>query len=92
MELTENNLVLFLKKLECSSHLGRANAVKPYTSLVGEICKSMCYHSTYNILRVPTIEKEAGIRVAEIGLSGPQDRKRPADRMAAAIKGHITRS
>ena len=92
MELTENNLVLFLKKLECSSHLGRANAVKPYTSLVGEICKSMCYHSTYNILRVPTIEKEAGIRVAEIGLLGPQDRKGPADRMAAAIKGHITRS
>ena len=92
MELTENNLVLFLKKLECSSHLGRANAVKPYTSLVGEICKSMCYHSTYNILRVPTIEKEAGIRVAEIGLSGPQDRKGPGDRMAAAIKGHITRS
>ena len=92
MELTENNLVLFLKKLECSSHLGRANAVKPYTSLVGEICKSMCYHSTYNILRVPTIEKEAGIRVAEIGLSGPQGGKGPADRMAATIKGHITRS
>ena len=92
MELTENNLVLFLKKLECSSHLGRVNAVKPYTSLVGEICKSMCYHSTYNILRVPTIEKEAGIRVAEIGLSGPQGGKGPADRMAATIKGHITRS
>ena len=52
----------------------------------------MCYHSTYNILRVPTIEKEAGIRVAEIGLSGPQGGKGPADRMAATIKGHITRS
>ena len=92
MELTENSLVLFLKKLECSSQLGRVNAVKPYTALVGEICKSMCYHSTYNILRVPTIEKEAGIRVAEIGLSGPQGGKGPADRMAATIKGHITRS
>ena len=52
----------------------------------------MCYHSTYNILRVPTIEKEAGIRVAEIGLSGPQGGKGPTDRMAATIKGHITRS
>ena len=40
VELTENNLVLFLKKLECSSQLGRVSAVKPYTALVGEICKS----------------------------------------------------
>ena len=50
-----------------------------------------CYHSTYTILSVPTIEKEAGIRVAEIGFSDPQGGKGPADRMAATIKGHITR-
>ena len=50
-----------------------------------------CYHSTYTILSVPTIEKEAGIRVAEIGFSDPQGGKGPADRMVATIKGHITR-
>ena len=50
-----------------------------------------CYHSTCTILSVPTIEKEAGIRVAEIGFSDPQGGKGPADRMAATIKGHITR-
>lgn len=50
-----------------------------------------CYRSTYTILSVPTIEKEAGIRVAEIGFSDFQGGKGPADRMAATIKGHITR-
>ena len=45
-----------------------------------------CYHSTYTILSVPTIEKEVGIRVAEIGFSDPQGGKGPADRMAATIK------
>ena len=40
MELTENNLVLFLKKLECSSQLGRISVVKPYITLVGEVCKT----------------------------------------------------
>ena len=50
-----------------------------------------CYHSTYTILSVPTIEREAGIRIAEIGFSDPQGGNGPADRMAATIKGHITR-
>ena len=50
-----------------------------------------CYHSTYTVLSVPTIEKETGIGVTEIGFSDPQGGKGPADRMAATIKGHITR-
>ena len=40
---------------------------------------------------MPTIEKEAGIRVAEIGFSDPRGGRGPADRMAATIIGHITR-
>ena len=40
VELTGNNLVLFLKKLECSSQLGCVSVVKPYITLVGEVCKS----------------------------------------------------
>ena len=49
-----------------------------------------CYHSTHTILSAPTIEKEAGIRVAEISFLDPQGGKGPADYMAATTKGHIT--
>ena len=45
MELTENNLVLFLKKLECLSQLGRVSVVKPYITLVGKVCKINLIHS-----------------------------------------------
>ena len=45
MELTENNLVFFLKKLECSSQLGRVSVVKPYITLVGEVRKINLIHS-----------------------------------------------
>ena len=47
MELTENNLLLFLKKLECSSQSGRVSVVKPYITLVGEVCKINLIHSYY---------------------------------------------
>ena len=47
MELTENNLVLFLKKRECLSQLGRVSVVKPYIILVGEVRKINLIHSYY---------------------------------------------
>ena len=50
-----------------------------------------CYHSTATILSVPAIEKATGLQVAEVGFSDPQGGKGPADRMAATVKGHITR-
>ena len=45
MELTENNFVLFLKKLEYSSQLGRVCVVKPYITLVGKVYKINLIHS-----------------------------------------------
>ena len=50
-----------------------------------------CYHSTATILSVPAIEKATGLQVAEVGFSDPQGGKGLADRMAATVKGHITR-
>jgi len=50
-----------------------------------------CYHSTATILSVPAVEKTTGLQVAEVGFSDPQGGKGPADRMAATVKGHITR-
>ena len=50
-----------------------------------------CYHSTATILSVPAIEIATGLQVAEVGFSDPQGGKGPADRMAATVKGHITR-
>ena len=42
-------------------------------------------------MSVPATEKAAGVKVAEVSFSDPQGGKGPADRMAATIKGHITR-
>ena len=42
-------------------------------------------------MSVPAIEKATGVKVAEVSFSDPQDGKGRADRMAATIKGHITR-
>lgn len=50
-----------------------------------------CYHSTATILSVPAIEKATGLQVADVGFPDPHGRKGPADRMAATVKGHITR-
>ena len=50
-----------------------------------------CYHSSATALTVPAIVQESGIQVVELGFSDPQDGKRPADRMAATIKGHLNR-
>ena len=50
-----------------------------------------CYHSAVTIMSVPAIEKATGVKVAEVSFSDPQGGKGPADRMAATIKGHITR-
>lgn len=50
-----------------------------------------CYHSTATIVSVPEIAKASGVQVAEVCFSDPQGGKGPADRMAATIKGHITR-
>ena len=50
-----------------------------------------CYLSTATILSVPAIEKATALQVAEVGFSDPQGGKGPADRMAATVKGHITR-
>ena len=50
-----------------------------------------CYHSTATIASVPAIEKETGVQIAQIAFSDPQGGKGPADRMAATIKGHISR-
>lgn len=50
-----------------------------------------CYHSTATIASVPAIMRETGIRISEVCFSDPQGGKGPADRMAATIKGHITR-
>ena len=48
------------------------------------------YHSAVTIMSVPAIEKATGVKVAGVSFSDPQGGKRPADRMAATIKGHIT--
>ena len=50
-----------------------------------------CYHSTATIASVPAIEKETGVQIAQVAFSDPQGGKGPADRMAATIKGHISR-
>lgn len=50
-----------------------------------------CYHSAAVVASVPAVEKATGIKVSEVGFSDPQGGKGPADRMAATIKGHITR-
>ena len=50
-----------------------------------------CYHSTATILSVPVIERESGVQVIGVGFSDPQGGKGPADRMAATVKGHISR-
>ena len=50
-----------------------------------------CYHRAVTIMSVPAIEKATGVKVAEVSFSDPQGGKGPADRMAATIKGHITR-
>ena len=42
-------------------------------------------------MSVPAIEKATGVKVAEVSFSDPPGGKGPADRMAATIKGHITR-
>lgn len=50
-----------------------------------------CYHSAVTIASVPAIAIESGIVIADTDFSEPQGGKGPADRMAATIKGHITR-
>ena len=50
-----------------------------------------CYHSAVTIMSVPAIKKATGVKVAEVSFSDPQGGKGPAVRMAATIKGHITR-
>ena len=50
-----------------------------------------CYHSTATILSAPAIERESEVQVIEVGFSDPQGGKGLADRMAATVKGHISR-